>query len=86
MSRRDYTRQNRQSQQNVMIADSRKDDKTAHSIGWPHFAGNGNCICMSACCFGGNGCRCKSGCAGVGHLDSDCQSVRVRRRPRARTA
>jgi hypothetical protein len=46
--------------------------------GWPHLSSaNGNCLCLGRCCFGVDGCICRS-CAGVGHEHD--QPTRMRRK------
>jgi len=43
-------------------------ERIEHTLGWPHLASNGNCICSCKRCFGSAGCICKV-CAGVGHAN-----------------
>jgi hypothetical protein len=43
-------------------------------MGFPHFSTRtGACLCLRPCCWGPSGCKCKTGCSGVGH--SSCPAA-----------
>lgn len=63
-------------------ANSLRNDKTGHSVGWPHYDRHGNCICLCPHCFGKAGCVCRY-CPGHNHanckLAHDCEEANCSR-------